>query len=514
MQAASPKTGEMTQSACQIRKDKLSSVPSHIRRGGYDRSSIRVGLAHIGVGGFHRAHLAVLLDRCLSIPGNSDWGICGMNILKQDEAMAKAMKLQDGLYTVTEMQPNGDHTTRLIEAMVEYVFVPEDVDFALNRLADPHIKIVSLTITEGGYFLDKQGRFDVQHPDIVNDLKNPRQPKTAFGILVEAIRRRRDAGVRPFTVLSCDNLLHNGDTTKMACVEFAKGVDRSLADLIAREVAFPNSMVDRITPRTDPATKEMLWKLTGVQDEAPVICEDFIQWVVEDNFPSGRPSWERVGVFFTPDVYSYEQTKMRLLNASHCLLAYPAYLAGFRKVDEAITDPLFNHYIRSFMFEDAAPWLKSLPDLDMEDYIENLMKRFSNRFIGDQVSRICGDGGSKFPKFVVPTLNHCIKNDRSCDRLAFFIASYERYLDGADEKHESYSIQEPGVPALLKYKSESKSPRQLLDFIEVFGTVARQNQKFVDCYLNYVEQIRSIGIRATLRGILDSDRKNATVLAR
>lgn len=482
-------------------QEHLSALPASVVRPGYDRRALRAGIAHIGVGGFHRAHLAIYLDRCLARPGHEAWGLCGINLLPQDAAMAAAMKRQDGLYTVSEMAPDGTHVTRVVEAMIEYLYAPDDPGAVLARLSHPDIRIVSLTITEGGYLIDEHGRFNLEHPTVAHDLAHPGAPQGVFGYLVEALDRRRQAGAPPFTVMSCDNLRHNGAQARRAFVAFAKARDPELAAWIEREVSFPNAMVDRITPATDEPTREKLRELTGVDDAAPVICEDYIQWVLEDNFRNGRPAWEAVGVQLTGDVSPYEDAKIRLLNASHTMLSYPAYLAGYRKVDEALRDPLFHGYLRRFLDLDAGPWLRSLPGLDLESYKDKLLERFANRAVGDQLARLCIDGGSKIPGFLLPTAHACLEHGRPYHRIAFFLACYDRYLKGVDERGERYALNEPNARHLLDRVIESDSPTTLLGVTEIVGARLPAHEGFVALYLDLRKQIEAQGVAATLRAI-------------
>ncbi|MDC0713816.1 mannitol dehydrogenase family protein [Stigmatella sp. ncwal1] len=480
----------------------LSTLPASVVRPGYDRSKVKAGIAHIGVGGFHRAHLAIYLDRALARPGQEQWGLCGINLLPQDAAMAAAMKRQDGLYTVSEMAPDGTHTSRVVEAMVEYLYAQDNPKAVLDRLSQPDIRIVSLTITEGGYLIDERGQFNLKHPSVVYDLEHPGEPHGAFGYIVEALDRRRKAGIKPFTVMSCDNLRHNGVQARRACVAFAKAKDPELAAWIEREVGFPNAMVDRITPATDNAARQKLRDLTGVDDAAPVICEDFIQWVLEDDFRNGRPEWDAVGVMITPDVSPYEEAKIRLLNATHTMLSYPAYLAGFRKVDDVLHDELFTQYLRDFLNLDAGYWLKSLPGLEIDAYKAKLLQRFGNRAVGDQVARLCMDGGSKISGFLLPTLHEILKHGRPYHRIAFFLASYERYLKGKDERGEAYPIVEPNARHLMERVIQSSSPSTLLELTEVVGTQLPAHPGFVALYLQLRQKIDTQGVVATLKEIV------------
>lgn len=479
----------------------LAALPAAVIRPGYDRGALRAGIAHIGVGGFHRAHQAVYLDRCLALPGHEAWGLCGINLLPQDASMAAAMKRQDGLYTVTEMAPDGSHTTRVVEAMIEYLYAPDDPQAVLARLSHPDIRIVSLTITEGGYLLDANGRFDLAHPTVARDLAQPTAPQGVFGYLVEALARRRQAGVGPFTVMSCDNLRHNGAAARRACVAFARARDPELAAWIEREVSFPNAMVDRITPATDDAARQRLRALSGVDDAAPVICEDFIQWVLEDDFRAGRPDWGAAGVMLTADVSPYEEAKIRLLNAGHTMLSYPAYLAGYRQVDEAMRDELFRGYLRDFFDHDAGPWLRSLPGLDLDTYKDTLLARFANRAVGDQLARLCSDGGSKIPGFLLPTVHACLEHGRPYQRLAFLLACYQRYLAGVDDSGERHAIHEPSARHLLDPVIASDSPMALLAVPELVGTRLPAHEGFVAAYRALCDQLAAQGAAATLRSL-------------
>jgi mannitol 2-dehydrogenase len=497
-----------------LNQANLSELPVSVIRPGYDRRLLRAGIVHIGVGGFHRAHLAVYLDRCLSKPGHESWGLCGINLLPNDASFAEAMKKQNGLYTVTEMSPDGSHTTRLVEAMIEYLYAPDKPEAVLERLSHVDIRIVSLTITEGGYLIDQDGVFNLNHPSVVFDLAHPNSPQGVFGYLVEALDRRRKAGVPPFTIMSCDNLRENGVQARRAFVAFAKARDPELASWIDREVSFPSSMVDRITPATDDATRQKLRNISGINDAAPVICEDFIQWVVEDDFPTGRPQWETVGVTFPPEVSPYEEAKIRLLNASHTMLSYPAFLAGYRKVDDALNDELFFKYLREFLDQDAGPWIHSLPGLDVESYKTALLERFANRAVGDQLSRLCIDGGSKISGFILPTLHACMDHGRPLHRIAFFLACYDRYLKGTDEKGERHQLKEPNRLHLLEKAISSESPLTLLGIVEIVGTKLPAHQGFVDLYLNLRKQIDTAGVKATLKSLLqDSTSKHKVTAA-
>lgn len=487
--------------ACTLSQANISSLPASIKRLDYDRTKLSAGIVHFGVGAFHRSHQAVYLDRVLANTKSTEWGICGVGLLSYDLPMRDAMKAQDCLYTVNEMSPDGKCQSSLVQAMVEYIYAPDDYEAVTLKLVDPSVKIVSLTITEGGYFMNNRGEFVHDHPSVVQDLANPHSPRSAVGYIVEALARRRQAGHPAFTVMSCDNLRHNGDQAKTACLAFAKARDPLLAEWIAANVTFPNGMVDRITPATDAAVRERITGLTGVEDRAPVIAEDFIQWVLEDNFKYGRPAYETAGVIMTSDVLPYEEAKIRLLNGSHQMLSYPSFLAGERRVDQALQDPLFAGYIRDFLFEDAGKFIPNIPGMDMDSYKETLLRRFGNAAIGDQLARLCLDGGSKIPGFLLPTLKANLETTGTCHRLAFLLACYQHYIHtNTDDKGSLYELREPNAMALLEPIIASDSPLTLLESKDLVGDAATYPQ-FVKDYLTCVSNIRANGVYNTLQNL-------------
>lgn len=479
----------------------INALPANIHRHTYDRTKVKAGIVHFGVGAFHRSHQAVYLDRVLQNTNSTEWGICGVGLLPFDLPMKDAMKAQDCLYTVNEMSPNGNCRSTLVQAMVEYIYAPDDFEAVTKKLVDPSIKIVSLTITEGGYFMDNRGLFLVDHPNVVKDLANPSSPRTAIGYIVEALERRRQAGLQAFTVMSCDNLRHNGDQARKACLSYARARDPQLAEWIEANVTFPNGMVDRITPATDAAVRERLTQITGVSDRAPVIAEDFTQWVLEDNFKYGRPAYETAGVTMTNDVLPYEEAKIRLLNASHTMLSYPAFLAGERKVDEAIKDPLFAEYIRGFLFEDAGKYIPNIPGMDMDLYKEALMGRFGNSAVGDQLARLCLDGGSKIPGFIYPTLKANLEEKGTCPRLAFLLASYNHYIRcKKDDKGAEFELREPNSMDILAPIVANDSPLALIETASLVGE-AINYPRFVKDYLTCFANIQKQGVYETLRNL-------------
>jgi len=469
----------------------------------YTPQHIKAGIAHIGVGNFHRAHQAYYTHELLnSGEGHEEWGIVGIGITDSGAKMNEHLKEQDHLYSLTEYAADGTAVTSIIGAIVDYIPARADVEKAIAQLADPAIRIVSLTITEGGYKLDQQGRFIAGDEDIVHDLAYPEAPKTAFGYITQALRRRREAGSGPFTILSCDNLQHNGDVTKYVLLSFAERLDPELAEWIAGNVSFPNSMVDRITPAVSEEDKLRLNQDSGIEDAIPVYAEDFTQWVIEDNFCAGRPEWELAGVNFVKDVTPYEVLKLRFLNASHSMLAYPAFLAGYRNVDTAMKDPVFEAYLLGFMNEDVTPMITVPADVNLAMYKKQLFQRFANTAVSDQLSRLCYHGGAKIPVFILPTLLEILQLKRSPKRIAFLFAAYAHYLkSGRDDNAEAYTID---APKITPADWELIRSNDVLLFLSIspFSTANLWGYPdFVKQYAGYRGAIAENGILKTLAAI-------------
>ncbi|OXI43832.1 mannitol dehydrogenase family protein [Burkholderia aenigmatica] len=392
----------------------------------YDRRLVTAGIAHIGVGNFHRAHEAFYVDRCLAMPGQESWGICGIGLGSSRSAMEKAVALQDQdcLYTLAELASDGRTCNRIIGALVEYMHAPADPESVLKKLADPAIKIVSLTITEGGYNFDESsGEFMLESPDVARDLAGG-VPRTAFGFIVESLRRRRAANLPAFTVVSCDNLRQNGNTARRAILAFAKSVDAVLADWIAENVAFPNSMVDRIVPTVTAEVREHVNAMTGIDDQVPVVAETFTQWVIEDKFSNGRPKFEAVGVELRDDVEAYEAIKGRMLNASHMLISFSSLLLGYRLVHEAMGDSEIVELLTTFLTCDVEPLISAPAGVSLSSYRSQIVARFSNSAVGDQLLRVAHDGASKVPVFHTKTLRDLVREGADVRRETLLLASF------------------------------------------------------------------------------------------
>ncbi len=458
------------------------------------------GILHIGVGNFHRAHQAFYTDQLMKKGAAQGWGICGAMLLPSDEKLYKALTSQNNQYTLTICGRDGVDEVCQVSSIVELLWAGEDHEAILNKIADPAIRILSLTITEGGYNIDKStGTFLLDEANIAADIANPQGVKTVFGTIAEGLRRRMKAGAGPLTLMSCDNLQHNGDTASYAFNSFFAAQDAELAAWAAENVSYPNSMVDRITPATRPEDIERLNARHGTQDAAPVYCEDFIQWVIEDKFLAGRPAWEDVGAEMTDDVTDFEKMKLSLLNASHTLLSYPSFLSGYRKVDEAMHDERIVKFVRSFMDEDITPLLTAPANTDLELYKQTLVERFANRSVSDQIARLCYDGLSKFPVYVMPNLARLIAEEKDLTRVAYLIAAYRHYLKvHTDDTGANFEVAEPWMnPA----DEAAIASNDTLDFLALsaFSSVdLRAVPAFVSQYEEMLVSIASIGAMATL----------------
>ena len=413
------------------------------------------GIVHIGVGGFHRSHQALYLDNYIEQEQRSNnmqgstWGICGVGLLKYDEKMRDVLHDRDCLYTLVERSSKRD-TARIIGSITRYLFAPDNPQAVIDVLAGEDCRIVTLTITEGGYFvIEGTGEFDAQHPTIQHDLQHPDRPKGVYGFLTAALKQRRLNGLPPFTVLSCDNVQGNGRVLGKMMTAFAKLQSPDLGEWIEGHVAFPNSMVDRITPSTTPAEIQMVEDKFGIKDAWPVVAEPFNQWVIEDKFCAGRPNWEAVGVQMTDDVHPYELAKLRLLNAGHSLLGFSGSLLGYTYTSEAMKYEPIRRAIKGLM-DEVTPTLSPLPGVDIEEYKQTLIERFANPKVSDRLSRLCLNSSDKLPKFIFGSLRDRLEQDGSIDHLSFTIALWFRYLQGTDEQGQSLTIEDSRADLLVE----------------------------------------------------------------
>ncbi|MEM7656994.1 MAG: mannitol dehydrogenase family protein [Bacteroidota bacterium] len=487
-----------------VAEQHLAALAETITCPTYDRSELSHGIVHIGIGGFHRSHQAYYLHQLLGKEGSAPWGICGIGLREGDRKMAETMASQDGLYTLVAQHASGTVESEIIGAITEYILAVDSPQAAIDKMAHPHTQIVSLTITEGGYnFHPATGEFMVEHPDVQAELTHPDQPRTVYGYLTAALRKRRANGLPAFTILSCDNIQHNGDVTRAMLLAFAKHQDPELAAWIKAEVCFPNSMVDRITPVTDPSMIEMLKTEYGLEDQWPVVCEPFIQWVVEDRFSQGRPELEKVGVQFVPDVTPYEKMKIRLLNAGHSVLGIPGAIHGHPTIEACMRDEVFSTFMRQFMDQEASPVVGEVAGMDLDRYKDQLAERFANPNIKDSVSRICSESAAKLPKFLIPTLQENLASGGSIRYATFILAAWCYYSDkGIDENLGSIERIDVKQDELHQAASQTQSDwTSFLNQPEIFGDL-NQHKRFVEAYTRMVQAIyREQNIRKLMQEI-------------
>lgn len=474
----------------------LADLPPGVAGPAYDRAALRPGILHFGVGNFHRAHQAVYLDRLFSLGRELDWAIIGAGIMPADARVREALRGQDWLTTVVE-QSAGQSTARVTGPMVDMLPVG-DAGAILTALADPAIRIVSLTVTEGGYFIDAEGRFDPSHPALAGDAADPQRPKTVFGLLARGLARRREQGIPPFTVMSCDNIPHNGVVTRNAVAGTTRLLDPALADWIEAEVAFPNGMVDRITPATGERERQILSREFGIEDAWPVFCEDFSQWVLEDRFALGRPGLEHVGVQFTADVAPYEMMKIRMLNGGHAVIAYPAGLLDIHFVHEAMQHPLIAAFLRKVEEDEILPVVPPPPGTDLHDYLALVERRFANPKIGDTVRRLCLDGSNRQPRFIVPSIADRLAAGAPVSGLALESALWCRYCWGETESGAAIEPNDPDWDRLVETARAARhDPARWLAQAQIYGEVGKA-EPFATAFARALNVLWSDGTEAVL----------------
>jgi mannitol 2-dehydrogenase len=465
----------------------------------YDRAALTAGIVHIGLGNFHRAHMAVYLDDLFALGESQDWAILGAGVRAGDARMRDALLAQDCLSTVIELDPAGK-SARRIGSMVGFIEVQDDNAALIAAMARPEIRIVSLTVTEGGYFIDPAtGEFDPTAPEIMADAANPHV--TAFGAIIAALKARRAAGVQPFTVMSCDNLPGNGHVAQAAVVGLARLSDPALADWIDAEVAFPNGMVDRITPATGPRERSMAESF-GLTDPVPVTCEPFRQWVLEDNFPAGRPALEKVGVTFTSDVHAYEAMKIRILNGGHATIAYPGGLMDIEFVHEAMANPLISAFLDKVEQTEIIPTVAPVPNTNLADYYATIQQRFANPEVADTERRLCLDGSNRQPKFIVPPLRDVLAAGKSAEGLALVSALWCRYCAGVSDNGTTIEPNDPNWDALQACAIAAQTdPQAWLNQRTIYGDLA-DHASFAATFAAQLAKVRDEGCAAALRAYL------------
>jgi mannitol 2-dehydrogenase len=483
----------------------LGGLPRAVATPAYDPATLRRGIVHIGVGNFHRAHQAVYLDDLFARGRGTDFAIVGGGIRDYDRAMRAALAAQDWLTTVVE-QDAGGARARVTASMVDFVD-PGEPDALVAALADPAIRIASLTVTEGGYCVDATtGAFDPASPAIVADAAALRRagagnavaPRTAFAPLVAALARRRAAGTGAFTVMSCDNLPGNGAAARAAVVGLATQVDPALAAWIDAEAAFPNSMVDRITPATTARERAAIVERFGVADAQPVFCESFRQWVLEDRFAAGRPPLEEAGVTFVADVHAHELMKIRILNGGHAAIAYVSALMDIALVHEAMADPRVARFLSALVDREVIPVVPPVPGVDLARYKATIEERFANPAIGDTIRRLCLDGSNRQPKFIVPTIRARLAQGASVDGLALVSAAWCRYCAGVTDGGARIEPNDDAWPRLAAAAQAAQAdPRAWLAMGEVYGDTGT-HPRFVEAFATALSALRRDGAARTI----------------
>ena len=464
----------------------------------YDRKSLKPGIVHIGLGNFHRAHMAVYLDDLFALGTDHDWAILGAGVRAPDAKMRDALKAQDCLSTVIELDPSG-RSARRIGSMVDFLAVEPDNASLIAAMTRPEIRIVSLTVTEGGYYVDSAGHFDPTSPDIAADGANPTKPATAFGAIVAALKARRAAGTPAFTVMSCDNLPGNGHVAAAAVIGTARLSDPSLADWIKATVAFPNGMVDRITPATGPRERGMAAEFGLGADPVPVTCEPFRQWVLEDNFPAGRPALEKVGVTFTSHVHAFEAMKIRILNGGHAIIAYPGGLKGIHFVHDAMADPTIRAFLDAIETREILPIVPPVPGQDLMEYKARIIERFSNPEVADTERRLCLDGSNRQPKFIVPSIRDVLQAGGKAEGLTLLSALWCRYCFGTTEAGAVIEPNDPNWDLLqTTAKAAKTNPAAWIGMAPVYGDLAA-NAGFVATFAEALGFVWANGVEAAMR---------------
>jgi fructuronate reductase/mannitol 2-dehydrogenase len=465
-----------------LRPETLSHHAARVVVPTYDRVALTPAVVHMSVGSFHRSHQAMYFDEIAQRAISTDWGLVGVGLHRAE--MEQVLTAQDGLYTVVARDEHGD-SARVVGVISRYLFAPQDLEAVLRALADPRTRLVTLTVTSGGYTADPGG-----------DAARPGRPAAPAGYLVEALDRRRRAGLPPFTVLSCDNMPGNGAVARAAVLATARLRDEGLAAWIEDHVTFPSSMVDRITPRTSLADRDFVEATFGVADRWPVITEPFSQWIIEDSFCNGRPPLDRVGAQFVADVRPYALMKTRLLNASHCALGYLGHLAGLRRTDEAMADPAFAGYIARMMDEEVTPLLPAVPGVDLDEYKATVLRRLANPKVGDRLLRLCRSGSTKMPYHVIGSIREARAEGRPHACLTLAVAGWLRHLQGVDERGVAVAIDDPAADRLQALAIAGGSdPRPLLAERSIFGPLG-DDEAFVADLGSALRALEPDGARA------------------
>lgn len=482
-----------------LNMENLKLLPATVLTPSFDRDKIKTSILHIGISNFHRSHQAYYTHELIEKFNELNYGICGVDLLDSDRKIYNILKDQDGLYTLYTKEPNGAHKAKIIGSIVEYFFGPENPLAVIEKMASPDIEIISLTIAEDGYHLNEiTGVFDMNYPAVNKEIKNPFNPKTVFGYLTQAFKLRKLRNLPGCTILSCDNIKSNGDTMKQSLLDYVSKTEPELLDWIYENTTFPNTMVDRITTITDFNDIETLKQEFLIEDQWPVVCESFAQWIIEDKFLHKKPSWEKVGVQFTQNIKPYEKMKLRLLNAGHTILGILGTICGYKTVYEAAIDEDFMIFLKSFMDEEVLPTLNESNAAHVKSYKKILVSRFQNPHINDRLSRICQESSAKVPLFILPTIYDQLQNEKKIKRAAFIIAAWCKYNDGVNDLGYAYNIVDSISNTLIRMAALSQqAPLKFLEIEPIFKDL-KENTIFTDKYLNYLNYLRSHSIKESV----------------
>ncbi|WP_310606884.1 mannitol dehydrogenase family protein [Buttiauxella brennerae] len=466
----------------------------------YDRNKLVSRIVHLGFGAFHRAHQAVFTDILANEQG-SDWGYCEVNLIGGEQQIAD-LKQQDNLYSVAEMSADAWHC-RVVGVVKNAIHAQVDgLEAVFTAMTQPEVAIVSLTVTEKGYcHAPATGTILLDHPLIAHDLANPQQPKSAPGVIVEALARRKAAGLPAFSVMSCDNMPENGHVTRNVITAYAQAIDSELAAWIETHVTFPSTMVDRIVPAATAETLEQVAKATGVVDPVAIACEPFRQWVIEDNFVAGRPEWEKAGAELVNDVLPYEEMKLRMLNGSHSFLAYLGYLAGYQHISECMQDENYRRTAHALMLQEQAPTLK-VQGVDLAKYADSLIARYTNPALRHRTWQIAMDGSQKLPQRWLDSIRWHLANGSQFTLLALGVAGWMRYVGGVDEQGEAIEVSDPLLAEIQQAVAASQEGearvKALLGLNTIFGADLPGNEKFVKQVTESYLALRENGAKATV----------------
>lgn len=482
--------------------DTLASLPTAVRRFGYQREHHGVGIVHLGLGNFHRAHQAVYVDEAIERAGG-DWRIVGVSC--RSRTVCSQLEPQDGLYSLLEAD-GGHERRRVIGSIARVLVAPRDPAAVVAAIADADTRLVTLTITEKGYCRDASGHLDREHPDIVHDLEHPDSPRSALGLLLAGLRRRRARGTGALSVLSCDNLAHNGATLAGVLDELARCQDESVADWIGATIAFPSSMVDRIVPATTAADIDRTERVLGLHDAGFVRTEPFAQWVIEERFAAGRPALELAGATLVADVRPWELAKLRLLNGSHSTLAYLGTLAGHAFVHEAIADPDLRALIERMMLDELAPTLPPMPGFDHGAYCNALLERFANSTLQHRLLQIAMDGSQKLPQRLLPPASERLARGANIDAIALAVAAWMRFVDVTLSRSDT--LDDPLAPRIAAAIGDARETAAIVDSLlslqEIFGTELSRRDAFRVALVDHLQVLRQAGVRGAVRRLLEA----------